>query len=305
MNIQILAAMIQIGAMAWLGAASLDILRKQTLAKNMHWVLEHPEFLRRHHRPEYRLLIALTVVGLAFLLWSNLTQSFPTAHVKNGVILVVALILSAFHGLQEKRIGMLIPAPERRSATLKPRTTCAYVPKILQRTADASLALLALGFVSTFAVGLISADFLLACAVSFLILATTLGWGRWAVLTENSPHFQQVRMISDKDLSENYRRFSLQLFLILQTYFVILLTAMLVFQLNGFQLVQNPLQDLLRPWLGGEVLPVLLRYDHYDVFVSLTLVPLLLYIPMNSAFRDIRSIDLLRLLPPGDGKART
>lgn len=297
MNLSIVVAILQILAMSWMGLASLEIMRKQTLAKNMPWVLEHPDFLRRHHRPDSRWLLALTALCIVLVVagpW--VLPSVFVAHMKNAAILVVASVLCVVHSAQEKRIGVAIPKMTQRSASLRQRSIDGYASKWLRWGADGILAAMCLALIATFSVGVVPTSFAVATGVSVAVAAMSLGWGRWAAISENSPHFQQVRMVTDKDLSENYRRFAVRLMLILQIYIVGFLAAMLVFQIQGARLVQNPFQDMLAKWLGEtEALPPILSYAQYDVVLSLSMIPLFLYIPFNQAFSDIRKIDLLRL----------
>lgn len=297
MKLSIVVAILQILAMSWMGLASLEIMRKQTLAKNMPWVLEHPDFLRRHHRPDSRWLLALTALCIVLVVagpW--VLPSVFVAHMKNAAILVVVSVLCVVHSAQEKRIGDAIPKMTQRSASLRQRSVDGYAPKWLRWGADGAFAAMCLALIATISVGAVPASFAMATGVSVAVAVVSLGWGRWAAISENSPHFQQVRMVSDKDLSENYRRFAVRLMLILQLYIVGFLAMLLVFQIQGTQLVQNPFQDMLAKWLGEtEALPPILSYAQYDVVLSLSMIPLFLYIPFNQAFSDIRKIDLLRL----------
>lgn len=298
MSLFLSVAILQILAMSWMGLASLDILRKQTLAKNMPWVLEHPDFLHRHHRADFRWLLASTVACIALLVagpW--VFPSVPFAYLKTAAIMLAVGFLCVVHSVQEKRIGEAIPKMAQRSASLRQRSLAGYAPSWLRWSADGALFALLLALVVTFFVGVVPASFSVATGVSIAFAAVSLGWGRWAAIAENSPHFQQVRMVSDKDLSENYRRFAVRLMLILQIYLVVLLAAILVFQILGRQLVQNPFQEMLRKWFGEpEGLPAILSYEQYDVVLSLSMIPLFLYIPFNQAFADIRKIDLLALV---------
>lgn len=297
MNLSIVVAILQILAMSWMGLASLEIMRKQTLAKNMPWVLEHPDFLRRHHRPDSRWLLALTALCIVLVVagpW--VLPSVFVAHMKNAAILVVVSVLGVVHSVQEKRIGDAIPKMTQRSASLRQRSIGVYAPRWLRWGADGAFAVSCFALIVAYSVGVVPTSFAVATGVSVAVAAVSLGWGRWAAISENSPHFQQVRMVSDKDLSENYRRFAVRLMLILQIYIVVFLAMILVFQIQGTQLVQNPFQDMLAKWLGEtEALPLILSYAQYDVVLSLSMIPLFLYIPFNRAFSDIRKIDLLRL----------
>ncbi|MEN9308188.1 MAG: hypothetical protein RL173_2120 [Fibrobacterota bacterium] len=291
-------AILQILALSWMGYASLDIMRKQTMAKNMPWVLEHPDFLRRHHRADSRWLVSLSAVCIALVVAGPWV--FPTilvVHVKNAAILAVVSVLCVVHPLQEKRIGDSIPKMMQRSASLRKRSTGDYAPKWLRWSADGAFAAMCLAFGVTFLVGSVPTSFALAVGISIAVAAVSMGWGRWAAISEKSPHFQQVRMVSDKDLSENYRRFAVRLMLILQLYIVGFLALILVFQIQGTPLVQNPFQDMLANWLGeANGHPPVLSYAQYDVVLSLATIPLFLYIPFNQAFADIRKIDLLGLV---------
>lgn len=297
MNLPIVASWILMGSLAWMGAASLDVLRKQTLAKNMDWVLANPDFLRRHLRAPLWPLLTLTLLGMvvvAFGFWS--LPALQAAYLKNGAILVVVGILCAMHAVQEGRIAQAIPKPDRRSASLRPRSMENYAPKGLRWSADVALLLVCLGAVAAWISGAVTMAFVAAFAISIATLVASVGWGRWAALSEKSPHFQQVRRITDKDLSENYRRFSLQLLLALQLGIVVLLAAQLFAQLAGWQLVQNPLQEWLRGAFGeGPTHPVLVRYEHYDAVVSILAAILVAWLPWTSAFEDIRRIDLASL----------
>lgn len=297
MNLSIVASWILMGSMAWMGAASLDVLRKQTLAKNMDWVLEHPDFLHRHLRAPRWPLLALTFLCMAVVALGSGGLPEPEAvHLKNGAILLAAGILCAVHAVQEKRIADTIPKPDRRSASLRPRNMDAYAPMALRWAADAALLLLCLGATVAWTSEAVTTSFAVAFGGSAVVLASSVGWGRWAVLSEKSPHFQQVRRITDKDLSENYRRFSLQLLLALQLGIALILAAQLGAQLAGWQLVHNPLQDWLRGVFGETAtLPVLVRYEHYDAVVSILAAGLVAWLPLTSAFRDIRRIDLASL----------
>lgn len=301
MNLSIVASWILMGSMAWMGAASLDVLRKQTLAKNMDWVLEHPDFLHRHLRAPIWPLLALTLLCMAVVAFGfGGLPAQEAVYLKTGAILLAAGILCAVHSLQEKRIAGTIPKPDRRSASLRPRNMAAYAPKVLRWAADAALLLLCLGAAVAWISGAVAASFAVAFGVSVVVLASSVGWGRWAALSEKSPHFQQVRRITDKDLSENYRRFSLQLLLALQLGIALILAAQLGAQLAGWQLVHNPLQDWLRGVFGETAtLPVLVRYEYYDAVVSILAAGLVAWLPLTSAFRDIRRIDLASLAKEG------
>ncbi len=301
MNMSIVASWILMGSMAWMGAASLDVLRKQTLAKNMEWVLDHPDFLQRHLRAPLWPLLALTLLCMAVVaLGFGGLPVLEAVYLKNGAILVAAGILCAVHSVQEKRIADTIPKPGRRSASLRPRNMAAYAPKLLRWAADVALLLLCLGAATAWISGAVTMSFAVAFGVSVAVLALSVGWGRWAALSEKSPHFQQVRRITDKDLSENYRRFSLQLLLALQLGVALILAAQLGAQLAGWQLVHNPFQDWLRGVFGETAtLPVLVRYEHYDAAVSILAAGLTAWLPWTSAFRDIRRINPASLAKEG------
>ncbi|HNY32299.1 MAG TPA: hypothetical protein PKO15_15550 [Fibrobacteria bacterium] len=297
MNLTIVASWILMGSLAWMGTASLDVQRKQTLAKNMDWVLENPDFLRRHLRAPLWPLFALTLfcmVVIAFGFWS--LPSLEAVYLKNGTILAAAGILCAVHGFQESRIAQAIPKPDRRSATLRPRSLENYAPKAFRWSADAALLLVSLGVLVAWSLGAVTAAFAVAVAISIATLVGVVAWGRWATLSERSPHFQQVRRITDKDLSENYRRFAVQLMLSMQLVVALLVAVQLAVQLAGWQLVHNPLQTMLQEVFGGQrTFPVLVRYEHYDAVVSILAAILVAWLPWTPAFADIRKINLVSL----------
>lgn len=72
---------LQIAALLYLGAAAIRINRLQTLAKNLDWVIQNPEFVKNNSEPVYWPLIVIGTVLFGIIIASGLNFHSWTAPV--------------------------------------------------------------------------------------------------------------------------------------------------------------------------------------------------------------------------------
>jgi hypothetical protein len=286
---------LQIAALIYLAAASIRINRLQTLAKNLDWVIQNPQFIKNNSEPVYWPLIAMGIVLFGIIIASSLMDSIADSmKIKYLGILIATSVLYGAYYLIYTKLSEKIPLRKERTASLSRRTLQSYVRPSLILTAKAGAMFVVLAIIISFVMHKISLA-LLIYDISVMGVGYCLIWvGILLGLKEKIPHENDISQVTIINVGENYRMFSMNLLIGMLFFFSLFTLFHLGLQWFGLDITRDITKETLYRLLG-EPIPVfrpVFTLQQWDIISSVLSSILFIIMVKSKPFRDILSIKI-------------
>ncbi len=286
-------SVLQLAALLFLAAGSVRMNRLQTLAKNFDWVLKNENFARKNSEPVFWPLIAAGI-SLYGLIIAGFLSGTPETLMKlkyYGITFAAVALIGLYYYI-DKKVAEKIPLKKTRNASFIRRTLSFYVnPRVLNAAISGTVFVIAAITVSWLAGRISYATFLydLLLAV-FIYGSVTLGI--ILGLREKIPHELDIKPVAIGNIGENYRRFSMNLFLYITNFSSLFILFLLGLQWYGLDIAHDSLRETLYRFTGEEIAafrPVF-SLIQWDIISSIITAAGCVAMVKSKPFNDIVSI---------------